>query len=129
MKRFFFLIFSFAVGLGGYASAAIIHRTSNGFVATTASGVIGGEGRILRGSGFTVEHPQRGDYVVTFAVNFFAPSTCAALVVEGVHRSILSHAGVRCSGSVVSFDVHIEDPDGTPSDHTFGFVAGGMQSY
>jgi hypothetical protein len=127
MQKFIVLIIGLAVGLGGFASAANIHHATNYFVATTASGVIGGDGRILGGRGFKVDHPQRGEYVVTFEPNYFAPSTCAALVVQGVHRAILSRVEPNCSGSVVSFDIRTLDPNGGPPDHEFGFVAGGMQ--
>lgn len=104
MQRFVFLILGLTIGLAGYASAANIRRASSYFLATTASGVISGDGRILRGAGFTVTHPELGKYVLSFVPNYFAPSTCAALVVEGVHRAIFSRVEPSCSGAVVSFE-------------------------
>jgi hypothetical protein len=127
MQKFVFLLFGLAIGLGGYASAAKSHRLSGYFLATTASGVISGDGRIFDGSGFTVAHPERDEYVLSFAPSYFAPSKCAALVVQGVHRAIISRVEQTCSGGAVSFDIHILDPNGGPPDREFGFVAAGMQ--
>jgi hypothetical protein len=129
MQKLSFLILGLAIAFGGFASGAGIHRASSYFVASTEAGVISRDGRILEGGGFTVAHPRPGEYVVRFVPDFFAPSTCAALVVQGVHRAIISRVESSCSGSVVSFDIHTLDPNAGPSDHAFGFVAAGMQNY
>jgi hypothetical protein len=126
MQRFIFLILGLVIGLGGYASAANIHRNT-GYITASASGLISHDGKILAGQDFTVTHPQRGEYVLTFEQNYFGRINCAALVLEGVHRAILSRVEPTCSGSVVSFDVHLFDRNLVLSNSAFGFVAVAMQ--
>ena len=125
MQKFAFLILGLVIGLGGYASAANIHHTT-GYITASASGLIDRDGRILAGQDFTVAHSQRGEYVLTFEQNYFGRVNCAALVVEGIHHEILSRVEPSCSGSVVTFRVHLYDADGL-TDRAFGFVAVAMQ--
>ncbi len=126
MQRFAFLVFGLLLGVGGYATAAGIHGAS-GYYVVSASGLISRSGSIVAGKDFTVAHPQRGEYILTFEQSYFGTSSCAELVVEGVHSLILSHVDPNCSGSVLSFDVRIHDLNGNPADHSFGFVAVGTQ--
>lgn len=126
MQKFVFLILGLVIGLGGYVSAANIHGET-GYITASASGLISPEGRILRGTDFAVAHPQVGEYVLTFEQGYFGRVDCAALVVEGVHHAILSRVEPTCSSSVVTFDVHVFDPNGGRADRTFGFVAVAMQ--
>jgi len=127
MQKFAFLILGLAVGLGGYASASNIHRGNTGYITASASGLVSRDGTILKGQDFTVSHMHRGEYVLTFQQGYFGFVDCAALVVEGIHHAILSRVEPNCSGSVVSFDVNIAEPNGEPTDHAFAFVAVAMQ--
>ncbi|MGA9419725.1 MAG: hypothetical protein WBV40_11285 [Candidatus Cybelea sp.] len=125
MQKFAFPILGLVIGLGGYASATTIHHTT-GYSTTSASGVVDRDGRVLAGVGFTVSHSQRGEYVLTFEPHYFGVN-CAALVVEGVYHAILSRVEPSCSGSVVSFRVHLYDANGGVTDRAFGFVGTAMQ--
>jgi hypothetical protein len=126
MQRLAFLILGLLIGLGSYASAGSIHRTT-GYITASASGVIALDGKIVEGQDFTVTHPERGKYIITFEDGYFSRVDCAALIVEGVHRSLLSHVEPHCGSSAVWFGVHIFDPNGVAADHDFGFIAVAMQ--
>jgi hypothetical protein len=129
MQRLVFLILGLVIGLGGYASAANVRGDNTGYITASASGLISTEGKILRGQDFTVAHPQRGEYVLTFEQGYFGRVGCAALIVEGVHHAILSRVEPNCSSPAVTFDIYLVDPSGERSDRVFGFVAVAMQPY
>jgi hypothetical protein len=127
MNRFAFLILGLIVGLGGSASASIVHRNT-GYIAASASGIINRNGTIVSGQGFTVDHPERGKYVIKFSENYFSHVNCAALVLEGVYRALFSHVIPHCGEPVVSFDVRLQAAESAiPDDRTFSFVAVGVQ--
>ena len=125
MHRFVILGVVLVAGLVGSASAANM-RGHSGYYQVPVSGLVRRDGAIVGGDGFTVAHPQHGEYVVSFQQGYFGIGECAGLVVQGIQRLLLTRVVPTCAGSSASFDVHLADVDGGPRDHDFMFVAVGM---
>jgi hypothetical protein len=125
MTRSFILAAVLVAGLVGYASAANL-RAHTGPYQLSASGLVRRDGTIAGGEGFTVAHPQRTEYVVTFEPNYFGVGECASLVVEGINRLLLTRVVPNCGGSSASFDIYITEYGGAIREHAFMFVAVGL---
>lgn len=86
-------------------------------------GFIGGGGDILRGSGFHVSHPARGEYNVTFNTPFAGAPVVTAMCNYEVNNSLVTATGVTTAAA--SFRVRwAEDQDYT-LDTGFNFIAVG----
>lgn len=126
MSRSLILAAILVAGLVGIASAANLRHNTGPYEVAT-SGMVKRDGVILGGEGFTVTHHRLGEYIVTFQPNYFGYSGCAALVVEGIHRPLLSRVHPDCSGSSTTMRIQISDPYGGGwEDHDFMFVAVGF---
>jgi hypothetical protein len=92
VNRFIFLVIAFAIAFVGPAYAGGIYLYRSAVAAATSpavAGLIGDDGRILHGRGFTVKHPGTGHYHIEFDPGIF-PSGCASMTVEGFDRPVLS---------------------------------------
>ena len=98
--------------------------TSRGFA--RLGGVINGDGTILQGSGFTVTHPNDGEYQVSFpagTLGTICPPIVTAVVFAGIVRNP-QLSGRSCSGlGAGSFTLKTLDTAGVAHDTPFVFIA------
>ncbi len=89
-------------------------------------GVVNGDGTVVQGTGFTVSHPNAGEYQVSFPQGTLG-STCPPIVTvlpfSGLVR-VPTITGRTCSGlGAGNFTVKLNDTAGTSHDTPFLFIA------
>lgn len=128
-----FAIFALALALIGPASAGTLFRMAPAAQSPkTLAGIISGNGGVHRGSGFTVDHPATGVYLVTFDQGLF-PTGCASVVVESSpymsdNLPVINDAFVSgCAAHKPVVHVYlVKAHDFSPIDLPFAFVAVGV---
>ena len=64
-------------------------------------GLVNGDGSILQGSGFTVSHPDEGEYQISFPSGTLSNANCPPMATAMVFAGIVRHpqiSGRSCSG-------------------------------
>jgi hypothetical protein len=115
--------------LGATATAAdsdlLDGRDSKSFA--RLGGVVNGDGSVSQGTGFTVSHPNDGEYQVSFPSGTLSSSVCPPIVTVTVFAGIVRHpqlSGRGCSGlGAGNFTVKLLDNDGVAHDTPFLFIA------
>ena len=89
-------------------------------------GVVNGDGSIVQGTGFTVTHPNDGEYQVSFP-NGTLGVNCPPIVTAMPFAGIVRHpqlSGRTCSGlGSGNFTIKMLDNDGVAHDTPFLFIA------
>ena len=89
-------------------------------------GVVNGDGSITQGTGFTVTHPNDGEYQVSFPSGTLGVN-CPPIVTATPFAGIVRHpqlSGRTCSGlGSGSFTIKMLDNDGVAHDTPFLFIA------
>jgi hypothetical protein len=90
-------------------------------------GVINGDGSVSQGSGFTVTHPNEGEYQVSFPEGTLSGGLCPPVVTAIVFTGLIRHpqvSGRTCSGlGAGNFTLKTLDSDGVAHDTPFLFIA------
>jgi hypothetical protein len=89
-------------------------------------GLINGDGSTLQGSGFTVSHPNDGEYQISFPSGTLSNANCPPVATAMVFSGIVRHpqiTGRTCSGlGAGSFTIKTLDNDGVAHDTPFVFM-------
>ena len=89
-------------------------------------GLVNGDGSISQGSGFTVSHPDDGEYQISFPNGTLSNANCPPLATAMVFSGIVRHpqiSGRGCSGlGAGSFTIKTLDNDGVAHDTPFVFM-------
>ena len=90
------------------------------------AGGINGDGSVFQGTGFTVTHPNQGEYQVSFP-NGTLGALCPPVVTATVFAGTVRHAqvtGRTCAGlGAGSFTIKTLDNDGVAQETPFLFIA------
>ena len=90
-------------------------------------GVVNGDGSVVQGSGFTVTHPNDGEYQVSFPAGTLSNAGCPPVVTAMVFAGVVRHpqvTGRTCNGlGAGSFTVKTLASDGESFDTPFLFIA------
>jgi hypothetical protein len=90
-------------------------------------GEINGDGSVVQGSGFTVSHPNTGEYQVSFPNGTLSSAHCPPIVTATVFSSVLRNpqlSGAGCNGQGGgSFTLQTLDSNGVAQDTPFMFIA------
>jgi hypothetical protein len=84
-------------------------------------GFIGGGGDILRGRGFHVSHPARGEFNVTFDTPFNGAPVITAMCTDEVNDALVTAAGV--TSATANFRVRWAENQDYTLDTGFNFIA------
>ncbi len=112
-------------GLGTVPDADVLDgKDSKDFA--RLGGLINGDGTISQGTGFTVTHPNDGEYQVQFPSGTLGV-TCPPIVTATPFAGIVRHpqlSGRGCSGlGAGNFTIKMLDNDGVAHDTPFLFIA------
>jgi hypothetical protein len=132
MNRLIIYGLAIAIALVGSASARTFYRYMSPATSsqTIGVGMVGSTGKILRGAAFTVQHPEEGQYVITFNQGFF-PTGCASMVANSwayvSYKAVVAETFVSGCSSNPVFHVFLRrSQDGIPMDRDFQFIAVGV---